>query len=98
MKILTALPLLVALVAAAPFAHAEGDGIDPAQSRAFDARVFGGPVGDKASACFVRRYDGSHLAQHRKQKVSTMKLLVTPENHAGEPTSYAYKASFQLRN
>jgi len=98
MKILTALPLLAALVAAAPFAHAEGDGIDPAKSRAFDARVFVGPIGEKASACFVRRYDASHLAQHRKQKVSTMKLLVTAENHAGEPTSYAYKAGFQLRN
>ena len=98
MKILTALPLLAALVAAAPLAHAEDDGIDPAKSKAFDARVFAGPIGDKASACFVRHYDASHLAQHRKQKVSTMKLLVTAESHAGEPTSYAYQAGFLLRN
>ena len=98
MKILTALPLLAALVAAAPLAHAEDDGIDPAKSKAFDARVFAGPIGDTASACFVRHYDASHLAQHKKQKVTAIKLLVTAENHAGEPTSYAYKAGFQFRN
>lgn len=99
MKILTALPLLAALAAAAPLAaHAEGDGIDPAKSKAFDSRVFAGPIGDNASACFVRHYDASHLAQHKKQKVTAIKLLVTAENHAGEPTSYAYKAGFQFRN
>jgi len=98
MKILTALPLLAALVAAAPLAHAEDDGIDPAKSKAFDSRVFAGPVGNKAFACFVRHYDASHLAQHKKQKVTAIKLLVTAENHAGEPTSYAYKAGFQFRN
>jgi hypothetical protein len=98
MKILTALPLLAALAAAAPLAHAENDGIDPAKSKAFDSRVFAGPIGDNASACFVRHYDASHLAQHKKQKVTAIKLLVTAENHAGEPTSYAYKAGFQFRN
>jgi hypothetical protein len=98
MKILTALPLLAALVAAAPLAHADDDGIDPAKSKAFDTRVFAGPIGDKASACFVRRYDASHLAQHRRQKVTAIKLLITAESQAGEPTSYAYKAGFQFRN
>jgi hypothetical protein len=97
MKILTALPLLAALVAAAPLAaHAE-DGIDPAKAKAFDDSVFAGPVGNKAFACFVRHYDASHMARHKKQKVTAIKLLVTAENHAGEPTSYAYKAGFQLR-
>src|ERR1700754_425771 len=98
MKILTALPLLAALAAAFPLAaHADEDGIDPAKAKAFDNSVFAGPIGDKAFACFVRRYDASHLAQHRKQKVTAMKLLVTAENRKGEPTSYAYKAGFQLR-
>lgn len=99
MKILTALPLLAALAIAAPLAaHAEDDGIDPVKAKAFDNSVFAGPIGDKAFACFVRHYDASHLAQHRKQKVTAMKLLVTAENHPGEPTTYAYKAGFQLRN
>jgi hypothetical protein len=99
MKILTALPLLAAVAAASPLAaHAEDDGIDPAKAKAFDNRVFAGPIGEKAFACFVRRYDAGHLAQHPKQKVTAIKLLVTAENRPGEPTSYAYKAGFQLRN
>lgn len=98
MKILAALPLVAALAAAAPLAHAEDDGIDPAKAKAFDNSVFAGPIGNKAFACFVRHYDATHLAQHPKQKVTAMKLLVTAENHPGEPTSYAYKAGFQLRN
>ena len=98
MKILAALPLVVALVAASPLAaHAE-DGIPAAKLKAFDAKVFGGPIGDTAFACFVRRYDASHLAQHRKQKVSAMKLLVTAQNRPKEPTSYAYKVGVQFRN
>src|SRR5262249_54099855 len=54
--------------------------------------------GDKASACFVRRYDASHLAQHSKQKVSAMTLLLTAENQPNEPTAYAYKVGVQFRN
>jgi hypothetical protein len=99
MKILTVLPLVAALAAASPLpAHAEDDGIDPAKAKAFDTRVFAGPIGNKAFACFVRRYDASYLAQHPKQKVRAMKLLLTAENRADEPTSYAYKVGLQFRN
>jgi hypothetical protein len=97
MKILAALPLFAALAATPIAGHAE-DGIPAARIRAFDAKVFGGPIGDNASACFVRRYDASHLAQHPKQKVSAMKLLVTAENHPKEETAYAYKAGVRFRN
>src|SRR5205085_12170169 len=58
---------------------------EKAREAAFDKRVFAGAIGKKASACFVRRYDASHLAQHPKQKVAAMKLLVTAENHPKEP-------------
>jgi hypothetical protein len=96
MKFLAALPL--AAVLALPLAaHAE-DGIRDAKAKAFDARMFGGPIGEKASACFVRRYDASHLAQHPKQKVGTMKLLVTAETRPNEPTAYAYKVGVRFRN
>jgi hypothetical protein len=71
---------------------------DKAREAAFDKRVFGGLIRGKAAACFARRYDASHLAQHPKQKVSSMKLLVTTENHPKEPTSYAYKVGVQFRN
>jgi len=112
MKFLTALPLLAMLAVAGPFAaHAE-DGnkdnnpdatqqdewIKPEKAAAFDKRMFGGPVGDKASACFVRRYDAAHLRRHPKQKVSQMKLLVSAETKPGEQTSYAYKVGVQFRN
>jgi hypothetical protein len=60
--------------------------------------MFGGPIGDKAFACFVRRYDARHLAQHQKQKVSVLKLLVTAEKAQGEPTSYAFRVGVELRN
>jgi hypothetical protein len=106
MKILNALAVVAALAATAPFAACAqdklndkpDDGLDPAKAAAFDTRVFGGPVGQKASACFVRNYDAAHLKQHPKQKVSAMKLLVTAENRPGEPTSYAYHVGVQLRN
>lgn len=75
----------------------DNDKSEKAREAAFDKRVFAGPIGNKAAACFVRRYDASHLAQHPKQKVSAMKLLITAENHAKEPTSYAYKVGVQFR-
>ena len=114
MKILTALPLLAMLAVVGPLAHAQDgkqddkqdnkqdatqdEWIKPEKAAAFDKRVFGGPVGDKASACFVRRYDAAHLKQHRKQTVSLMKLLLSAETKAGEQTSYAYKIGVQFRN
>jgi hypothetical protein len=99
MKILTALPLLAALAAASPLtARADDDGLDAAKFKAFDGRVFGGPVGEKASACFVRHYDAAHLKQHPKQKISAIKLLLTAETKPDEPTSYAYKVGVQFRN
>jgi hypothetical protein len=96
MKLLAALPM-AAMLALPLAAHAD-DGIPAAKAQAFDAKMFGGPIGDKASACFMRRYDASHLARHPKQKVGAMKLLVTAENQPNEPTAYAYKVSVQFRN
>jgi hypothetical protein len=67
--------LLAAMTSGMP-AHA-GNGAD---HDALAQRLFGGSAGPKkAYACFVRRYDASHLARHRLQKVSAMKLLVTAE-------------------
>jgi hypothetical protein len=93
--------LLLALTMAAVLPQAaaaqDNDKSEKAREAAFDKRMFGGPIGNKALACFVRRYDASHLAQHAKQKVSSMKLLVTAENHPKEPTSYAYKVGVKFR-
>jgi hypothetical protein len=46
--------------------------VDKAKATAFHARTFGGSLSQKTYACFVRRYDASHLAQHPKQKISAM--------------------------
>lgn len=60
-----------------------------AEADAFNARIYGGPPGDTAYACFVRRYDANHLARHPRQKVAVMKLLISAESD---------KESKQLRN
>ena len=73
--------------------HAQ-DSIDKDKAAAFDNRVFAAPLGEKTYACFVRRYDANDLAQHPKQKVSAMKLLVTAENPPEEKiTNYSRYAS-----
>jgi hypothetical protein len=47
---------------------------------AFVERLYAGTPGKtKTYACFVRKYDARHLAQHPRQKVTAMKLLVTAE-------------------
>ena len=46
----------------------------------FAKRMFAGDAPKpQAFACFVRRYDAEHLAQHPLQKVSVMKLMITAE-------------------
>ena len=53
------------------------DGVDSAKAAAFDEQAVRRPGWpQKTYACFVRRYDANHLAQHPKQKVNAMKLLV----------------------
>ena len=61
--------------------------------------MFGGPLSQKTYACFVRRYDASHLAQHPKQKVSAMKLLVTAEDAPEDKTvNYSFRLGFKYRH
>ena len=75
------------------------DGVDKAKATAFDNRMFGGPFGQKTYACFVRRYDAGHLAQHPKQKVSAMKLLVTAEDAPEDKTvNYSFRLGFKYRH
>src|SRR5438105_8108763 len=73
------------------------EGVDKAKATAFNARMFGGPLSQKTYARFVRRYDASHLAQHPKQKVSAMKLLVTAED-APEDNRLGFKYRHRAGN
>ena len=86
-----------ACVAGAHACHAQ-QGVDKARATAFHAQMFGGPLSHKTYACFVRRYDASHLAQHPKQKVSAMKLLVTAEDAPEDKTvNYSFRLGFKYR-
>jgi hypothetical protein len=88
----------IASIVGAHSCHAQ-EAVDKAKATAFDARMFAGPLGQKTYACFVRRYDASHLAQHPKQKVSAMKLLVTAEDAPEDKTvNYSFRLGFKYRH
>jgi hypothetical protein len=88
----------IAAVVGANACHAQ-ESVDKAKATAFDTRMFAGPLSQKTYACFVRRYDASHLAQHPKQKVSAMKLLVTAEDAPEDKTvNYSFRLGFKYRH
>jgi len=97
---MTSLAAVAAIAAAAVAGHAqEEEGIPKAAADAFDIRMFAGAPGNKAYACFVRRYDADHLARHPRQKVSTMKLLVTAEIPPDQTTTnYSFRLGARFRH
>ncbi len=94
--------LLAASIGAVSSVQAESrdqEGIDKAAADAFDSRMFGAAPTKKSYACFVRKYDSAHLAQHPKQKVSTMKLLMTAEIPSDASTvNYSFRLGVKYRN
>ena len=95
-----ALSSIASLVVLAAAATSTGARADEAQD-GFTKRLFAGDVvkGKKAYACFTRRYDSVHLAQHPAQKVSAMKLLITAETEPENQTlTYAFRLGFNFRN
>jgi hypothetical protein len=89
---------VIASIAGVHSCHAQ-EAVDKAKATAFDTRMFAGPLSQKTYACFVRRYDASHLAQHPKQKVSAMKLLVTAEDAPEDKTvNYSFRLGFKYRH
>ncbi len=81
MKLALVLPLALAASIGAARADEADDMREPTKAEAatFNARMYAGAPGDKAYACFVRHYDAEHLARHPKQKVASMKLLISAE-------------------
>jgi hypothetical protein len=69
------------------------DGSEPKPDPAFAGKLFAGVVSnEKNYACFVRVYDGAHIARHPLQKVKAMKLLVTGERAQDKPgLSYSFR-------
>jgi hypothetical protein len=99
-RLWTAMWVAAAVVAAsAGVGHAQQGGIAKAKADAFDGRMFASPPGKKASACFVRRYDADHLAQHPKQKVGVMQLLVSTEIPSDpQITNYSFRLGIKYRH
>jgi hypothetical protein len=75
--------------------------IDPAKAKAFDGRLFAStaPLGNKPTyACFVRRYDAAHLANHPQQKVGAMKILVSGQRPPEDATNaYSFRLGVKFR-
>ncbi|MDA9421439.1 MULTISPECIES: hypothetical protein [Bradyrhizobium] len=70
-----------------------------AEADAFNARLYAGTPGDKSYACFVRRYDAGHLARHPKQKVASMKLLVSAETDREDKQLHnSFRLGFRYRH
>lgn len=95
--------LLFAFAALIGAAHAaDADKVreaSKAEADTFNARMYAGSPGDKAYACFVRRYDADHLARHPKQKVASMKLLVSAEvDEEDKQLHNAFRLGFKYRH
>ena len=101
MKLALILPL--ALAAFIGVARAEdADDIREAnktEAETFNARMYAGAPGNKAYGCFVRRYDAEHLARHPKQKVASMKLLVSAEvDEEDKQLHNSFRLGFRYRH
>jgi hypothetical protein len=61
--------------------------------------IFGDTRGGKSYACFVRHYGAAHLARHRKQTVTEIRLLLTVEKVAeDEQLNYSFAFNASIRN
>jgi hypothetical protein len=102
--------IVAVLICSSPAARAQGAEPDLSKAEAakaesshaeFSKRMFAGEVvaKKKSYACFIRRYDAAHLAQHRAQKVSAMTLLVKAEIVEDDPeVNYLFSLGVKLRN
>lgn len=98
------LPIVATLTLAALSSVAGADEADDireaskAEAETFNARMYAGAPGNKAYACFVRRYDTEHLARHPKQKVVAMKLLISAEIEEDQELHNSFRLGFRYRH
>ncbi|MET4386323.1 hypothetical protein ABIB73_002068 [Bradyrhizobium sp. F1.4.3] len=101
MKLALVLPLALAAFIGVARAE-EADDVreaSKADAETFNARMYAGAPGNKAYACFVRRYDADHLARHPKQKVASMKLLVSAEaDEEDKQLHNSFRLGFRYRH
>jgi hypothetical protein len=80
MPSMRAMMLMAGALAAATGFAGDPAVADDSPDVAFAKRIFAGSAPHpKGYACFVRRYDAAHMAQHPLQMVTVMKLLITAE-------------------
>jgi len=92
---------LAVLAAVTGGARAE-DGAARAEdgAAAYAKRMFAGQPAAKGTsyACFARRYDAAHLAEHPQQKVNYMRLLVSAKPVAEDPAlNYGFSLGVRFR-
>jgi hypothetical protein len=101
MKLALVFPLVLAALIGAARAE-EADDIREAnktEAETFNARMYAGAPGNKAYACFVRRYDADHLARHPKQKVASMKLLISADvDEEDKQLHNSFRLGFRYRH
>lgn len=101
MKLALILPLAFAAFLGVARAEEADDFREANKSEAetFNARMYAGTPGKAAYACFVRRYNAEHLAQHPKQKVAAMKLLVSAETDSEDKQLHnSFRLGFRYRH
>jgi hypothetical protein len=87
------------LLAAATGSSARAE--EPKKGLEFAKRAFAVDVSKqkKSYACFVRKYDAAHLAQHPLQKVSAMTLLLGAEvDPEDQSLGYSFRLGVKFRN
>jgi hypothetical protein len=101
MKLALILPLVLAAFVGAARAETTDDIREASQAEAetFNTRMYASTPGNKAFACFVRRYDARHLARHPKQKVTAMKLLISAEADTEDKQLHnSFRLGFRYRH
>jgi hypothetical protein len=82
----TALPAALAAVLVFAGTNFTARAQESKDDEAFQQRLFGRALdGTQIHACFSRIYDAAHLAQHPRQNVRTMLLLVRANSESNEP-------------
>jgi hypothetical protein len=87
-KFVKEIAILAALTAACALAGAEGSARaqESKDDEAFQQRLFGRALeGKQIHVCFSRVYDAGHLAQHPRQNVHTILLLVKASSDSNQP-------------
>jgi hypothetical protein len=100
MRSIRAVLILIALFATLAAFTAQPAAADDNPDTAYAARMFAENAGKaRAFACFIRRYDAEHMAQHPLQKVTVMKLLVTAEKTPDDKyLEYSFRLGVNFRD